>query len=255
MAKSSDVKSLMSKYFPKCPICLQSKGYDVLGADNDYVSCKKCSATWQSDDFKNCQDLKNLKLTQASNMVDLTGKVLLRKSYQVVFWLNWRENWRKEQENIRECEIQAFENEGEPVIDCQYLKENNCLSIVNNQEAQEVRSTTCRSENPKACCYICDFYEDCEISCNYLGKVEHKQKNIKAIIKITRCPLCKSRMLHSEVKFRTGGWSGLMQLLPFGSWGELGEELLPVEVYVCVRCGKIELMAPEKTRQRIIERR
>jgi hypothetical protein len=62
-------------------------------------------------------------------------------------------------------------------------------------------------------------------------------------------------MIHSEVKLRTGGWSGLMQLLPFGSWGELGEELLPVEVYVCVRCGKIEFMAPEKTRQRIIERR
>lgn len=71
------------------------------------------------------------------------------------------------------------------------------------------------------------------------------------------CPLCKSKMLHSEVKFRTGGWSGIWHLLPYGvgELGELGEEMFPVDVYLCVRCGKLELMAPEKTRQRIIDRR
>lgn len=61
-------------------------------------------------------------------------------------------------------------------------------------------------------------------------------------------------MLHSEVKLRTGGWSGLMQLVPFGSWGEVEEELLPVMIYLCPKCGKLEFMALEKTRQKIIDR-
>jgi hypothetical protein len=185
MAKSSDVKSLMSKNFPVCPICLKSKGYDVLGSDNDYVSCKNCSATWQSDDFKECQELTKLKLTQNSPKYNLDGKIQIKKYYPNAFWLNWREGWKAEKEKEREKEIQELE------------KQDSLLS----------------------------------------------------------CPLCQSKMVHSEVKLRTGGWSGLAQLLPLGELGELGEELLPVEVHVCVRCGKIELMAPEKTRQRIIDRR
>jgi len=194
-------------------------------------------------------------LTQNSPKYDLTGKVLLHKNYPVAFWQNWREKWEEEQEREREREIQELEIKGEPVIDCQFLKVGNCLSISNNQEALNARKSACGNENDQACCYICDLYEGCEISCNYLGKINAKQKETKAAMKITRCPLCQSKMLHSKVKLRTGGWSGLMQLLPFGELGELGEELLPVEVYVCVRCGKIEFMATEKTRQRIIERR
>lgn len=61
-------------------------------------------------------------------------------------------------------------------------------------------------------------------------------------------------MLHSEVELRIGGWSGIMQLVPFGSWGEVSEELLPVVLHVCPKCGKIEFMAQEKTKQKIINR-
>jgi hypothetical protein len=244
----------MKKYFPQCPICLENKGYDVLGANCDYISCKKCSTTWRSDNFKTCQVLNTLMLTQNSPKYNLTGKVQLNKNYPTAFWQNWREKWQEEQEREREREIQALEGKGENAIDCQFLKEGNCLSIVNNQEALTSRKTTCGNENDQACCYICDLYEGCEISCNYLGENKAKQKEIKAAMKITRCPLCGSRMLHSEVKLRIGGWSGALHGLPLGDLGELSEELLPVEMYVCVRCGKMELMALKETKDRIIHK-
>ncbi len=50
-------------------------------------------------------------------------------------------------------------------------------------------------------------------------------------------------------KFRVGGTSGGMKLL-FGEWAELGEEMIPMYVFVCPRCGKVELYATEELRQR-----
>jgi len=50
-------------------------------------------------------------------------------------------------------------------------------------------------------------------------------------------------------KFRVGGTSGGMKLL-FGEWAELGEEMIPMYVFVCPRCGKIELYATDDLRQR-----
>lgn len=50
--------------------------------------------------------------------------------------------------------------------------------------------------------------------------------------------------------FRIGGTSGGWKLL-FGEWAELGEDMLPLLVYICPKCGKIELYADEKTRQKL----
>jgi hypothetical protein len=96
-ASSKEVNAKMLSCFPACPICFQSKGYDVLGGDNDYVSCKKCNATWRSADFKNCEKLSNLTLTQPSN--DDTGRPLLHKTLSVDFWQNWREKLNSELSN------------------------------------------------------------------------------------------------------------------------------------------------------------
>ena len=184
MVKSAEVKKLMLKYFPNCPICLTDKGYDVLGADNDAISCKNCSATWKSEDFIKSQELTKLMLVQNPTKYDITGKIQRRKYYSTDFWLNWREKWRGEQQKDREEELKKLENDDS----------------------------------------------------------------------LIPCPICKSKMVHTEVKLRTGGWNGYWQLFPFGSLGELAEELMPVEVHVCMRCGKIEFMAPERTRQKLIER-
>jgi len=82
MAISDKVKALMLKHFPNCPICFQSKGYDVLGADNDYISCKKCNATWRSEDFKKGEKLSQLTLTQPSS--DGTGRSLYAKHFRLI---------------------------------------------------------------------------------------------------------------------------------------------------------------------------
>jgi hypothetical protein len=60
-------------------------------------------------------------------------------------------------------------------------------------------------------------------------------------------------MLQSEVKFRTGGWNGVWQLIPFGSWGEVGEELLPLQIHACPKCGKVEFTANPKEIQKVID--
>jgi hypothetical protein len=96
MVSSNEVKALMLECFPSCPICLQNKGYEVLGADKDYVSCKKCNATWRSENFKKGEKLSQLTLTQPSS--DGTGRSLLRKTFSIDFWQNWREELKTELE-------------------------------------------------------------------------------------------------------------------------------------------------------------
>ena len=146
-------------------------------------------------------------------------------------------------------------------IECEFIKEGNCSSIKVNDEAKEARKISCSNDNEQACCYLCSYYQRCDIGCNFLGENKIKPINKQSTknfeddkIQVLKCPLCDSKMLQSGVKLRTGGWSGFMQLLPFGSLGEVGEELLPVVLHVCPKCGKIEFMAPKKTKEEIISR-
>jgi hypothetical protein len=146
-------------------------------------------------------------------------------------------------------------------VKCEFLKDGDCASIASNDEAKEVRKISCSNDNEQACCYLCSRYQGCEISCDFIGENKNKSQNKqppdsieKNKIRVLKCPLCNSKMIHSEIKLRIGGWSGIMQALPLGSLGELGEELLPVVLYVCPKCGKLELVAQEKTKQKIIDR-
>jgi len=51
--------------------------------------------------------------------------------------------------------------------------------------------------------------------------------------------------------FRVGGTGGGWKLL-LGEWAELGESMIPLQVYVCPRCGRIELFADEETKRRML---
>jgi len=53
-------------------------------------------------------------------------------------------------------------------------------------------------------------------------------------------------MSQTRTKFRINGWEGLHPKLTGDDLGERGEELLPVIVYLCPKCGKIEFRADEK---------
>ena len=148
-------------------------------------------------------------------------------------------------------------------VKCEFLKDGDCTSIMANDEAKEVRKISCSNDNEQACCYLCSRYQGCEISCNFLGENKSKSHNNKQSetigdnkIRVLRCPLCDSKMLHTKINLRAGGWEGMTQALPLGigEIGEISEELFPVLVYVCPKCGKLEFIAPEKTKQKIINR-
>jgi hypothetical protein len=148
-------------------------------------------------------------------------------------------------------------------IQCQYLQDGNCKSVMENDEAKEARRTACNNDNEQACCYLCSHYHGCGISCVFLGENKNKSKDRAKIIKteakqpsILRCPLCDSKMIHTKINLRAGGWEGVTKGLPLGigEFGELDEELLPVIIFVCPNCGKLELIAQEKTKQKIIDR-
>ena len=54
-----------------------------------------------------------------------------------------------------------------------------------------------------------------------------------------------------RAQFRIGGTGGTWKLI-FSEWAELGEKMLPFYIYVCPKCGKIELFADEKTKNKLI---
>ncbi|RPF42695.1 hypothetical protein EDD75_1803 [Thermodesulfitimonas autotrophica] len=59
-----------------------------------------------------------------------------------------------------------------------------------------------------------------------------------------RCLRCNAKLeLLGTEKFRCGGTSGGWKLI-FGEWAELGEQMMPLEVWVCPRCRKVEFRVP-----------
>lgn len=68
-----------------------------------------------------------------------------------------------------------------------------------------------------------------------------------------KCPSCGVEMqLAQQLRFRIGGTRGEWKLI-VGNWAELGEELLPLNIYVCSQCGRIDLFADEKTRRYLLK--
>ncbi len=73
------------------------------------------------------------------------------------------------------------------------------------------------------------------------------------VSEVKKCQTCGVEMLFAgENDFRTGGTSGGWKLL-FGEWAEIGEGMFPLLVYVCPQCGKVELYASKRIRQKLIQ--
>jgi len=72
---------------------------------------------------------------------------------------------------------------------------------------------------------------------------------------LSECKKCKTcgveMQFAGENAFRTGGTSGGWKFL-FGGWAELDENVMPLLLYVCPKCGKVEFYANKKIRQRLI---
>jgi hypothetical protein len=69
---------------------------------------------------------------------------------------------------------------------------------------------------------------------------------------IRKCSSCEqSAQYVYTANFRTGGTSGGMKLL-FGEWAEVGETMIPMYVFVCPSCGKIDLYATDDLKQKAV---
>jgi predicted RNA-binding Zn-ribbon protein involved in translation (DUF1610 family) len=67
-----------------------------------------------------------------------------------------------------------------------------------------------------------------------------------------KCYSCGTEMQFAQrIPFRIKGTPGLYKLF-IGEWGELGEEMLNFNVYVCPSCGEIRLSVDEKTKRRLL---
>ncbi len=101
--------------------------------------------------------------------------------------------------------------------------------------------------------------------CLQIEQSEKEKKELRTLSKFEkieemRCPLCDTLMLRSMVDLRVGGWSGKTNVASdllvsplVTKVGQVQEKLLPVMVYFCVKCGKIELIATYTTLRNLLE--
>ncbi len=111
------------------------------------------------------------------------------------------------------------------------------------------------------------FVFNCATPCRFLGKGESELNQIdseKTRIEnisiseqkpeelktknspVTRCLLCDVEMSQARTKFKIEGLERSGQELSEDDSGQLEKEVLPVIVYLCPKCGKIEFKADEK---------
>jgi hypothetical protein len=151
---------------------------------------------------------------------------------------------------------------------CEYLtSEKLCSAVSDSEKAKAARQVRCKNDEKLTCCYICLFRRECAINCRFLGNIENEPQQIEAekteadsalindekievdktkSTTVTCCSLCNVEMSKTRTMFRINGWEGSHPKLVGDDSGKLGEELLPVIVYLCPKCGKIELSADEK---------
>ena len=151
---------------------------------------------------------------------------------------------------------------------CEYLtSEKLCLAVFNDAKARASRQVRCKNGEKMTCCYLCLFVLDCATPCRFLGDAENESQRIDAeknqinrtLINdekpavdktknatVTWCSLCNVEMSQNRTKLRIDGWEGSHQKLADNNSGKLEEEILPVIVYLCPKCGKIEFKADEK---------
>ena len=110
------------------------------------------------------------------------------------------------------------------------------------------------------------FVLDCATPCQFLGNIENEPQQINAektqinssLISdekteedktknatVTCCSLCNVEMSQTRTKFRIDGWKESHQKLADDDSGQLGR-VLPVIIYLCPKCGKIDFRADEK---------
>jgi hypothetical protein len=151
---------------------------------------------------------------------------------------------------------------------CEYLtSEKLCLAVSESEKSRTSRQVRCKNDEKMTCCYLCMFVLDCANPCRFLGGYENEPQevdaektkiNISEINKeiaevdktenasVTFCSLCNVEMSQAKTKFKIDGWEESNQKLDGDDSVRFGAEVLPVIVYLCPKCGKIDFRADEK---------
>lgn len=141
---------------------------------------------------------------------------------------------------------------------CEYLTiEKSCSAIYESEKAKANRQLHCENEDKMACCYLCLSRQECTIRCNYLGQIkgdipiqvetekiiqENNNKNLneKEANLVTYCSLCNIEMSQGKTIFNIENWKGP------NPKSNSDPNLLPVTIYLCPKCGKIEFKLEQK---------
>lgn len=150
---------------------------------------------------------------------------------------------------------------------CEYLtSEKLCSAVSNDEKAKASRQVRCRNSDKMTCCYLCMLVLDCATPCRFLGSAENDTRRIdpeknevtSAAVNdqppadqtengaLTLCSLCNVEMSQTKTKFRIDGWEESNQKPIDDDLRKLADDILPVIVYLCPKCGKIEFRADEK---------
>jgi hypothetical protein len=146
---------------------------------------------------------------------------------------------------------------------CEYLtSEKLCLAVSENEESKASRQIQCKNPEKLTCCYLCMFVLGCATPCQFSGSNENDLQQIDNKVTpihntavaeqkpkeetktenapVTCCSACSVEMLQSRTKFVLDEKSTKDNSRQFGA------KELPVIVYSCPKCGKIDLKVEEK---------
>lgn len=148
---------------------------------------------------------------------------------------------------------------------CEYLtSEKLCLAVSESEKAKAARQVRCKNEEKMTCCYLCMFVLDCATPCRFLGGNENEpqpvdvEKNCVDRTTINEgkleektnkeypalcCSVCNIEMSKARTKIRIDEWEE-----PNQKSAEINMEL-PAIVYLCPKCGKIDLRVDEKLKR------
>ncbi len=151
---------------------------------------------------------------------------------------------------------------------CEYLtSEKLCLAVSESEKAKAARQVRCKNDEKLTCCYLCMLVLDCATPCRFLGNNENVSSPIEAEKTETEntvlndnkteepqtennvvpcCSTCNVEMSQTRTKFRIDGGEESHRKPNDGDLGKFVEEVLPVIVYFCPKCGKIDLKVDEK---------
>ena len=152
---------------------------------------------------------------------------------------------------------------------CEYLtNEKLCLAASESEKSRASRQVRCKNDEKMTCCYLCMFVLDCSNPCRFLGGYENEPQQVDAektkinslVISeekadvnkmenasVTFCSLCNVEMSHTKTKLKIDGWEESNQNPSYYDSTRFETEVLPVIVYLCPKCGKIDFRVDGKT--------